>query len=54
MKDIVELAQERLEICLKCEHNIQTSHGMICEKCGCPIMKIIHSLDGYGCNEKKW
>jgi hypothetical protein len=48
-----ELAKQRLEICLKCENKLDTPYGLTCDKCGCPIMKIIYSIEK-GCNINKW
>ena len=45
------LAQERLNICLGCEHLIQKINQ--CKKCGC-FMNIKVKLEAAKCPEKKW
>ena len=53
-----ELAEERLDICMKCEFRKEVIHNKewsaLCGKCGCPISKKIFT-DQYGsCPLNKW
>ena len=43
-----QIANERFEICDKCEHNIELK----CNKCGCPLKAKIFSQKG--CPINKW
>jgi hypothetical protein len=52
------IAQERLDICLGCEHRKEVLKGKnwsaYCNSCGCPISKKVFSSHFNPCPEKKW
>lgn len=53
-----ELAQERLGVCLGCEHRKEVLKGVkwsaYCGDCGCPISKKVFSKSFNPCTRKKW
>lgn len=50
-----EVAEKRLEICMACEHWVQTSIRDYCGKCGCTTSaKVFTPVGANACPEKKW
>lgn len=52
------LAQKRSEICNSCEHKKERIKkfklGIVCDLCGCPLMKKIYSKNNNPCPIGKW
>lgn len=50
-----EIAEQRLEICMKCEFWVQSNIRDYCGKCGCTTSAKVFSPKGAdACPEKKW
>jgi hypothetical protein len=50
-----EIAEKRLEICMGCEHWVQSMIRDYCDKCGCTTSAKVYSPVGAeACPEKKW
>ena len=53
LKQKQDIAEERLAICNKCEHQMNTSLGTACEQCGC-ILDAKTSVEDEHCDLDKW
>ena len=50
-----EVAEKRLQICMECEHWVQSKLRDYCGKCGCTTSaKVFTPVGANACPEKKW
>lgn len=50
-----QVAEERLAICMDCEHWVQSAIRDYCGKCGCTTSaKVFSPAGANACPEKKW